>query len=123
MTDPRVPPALTRWARGGVKSEAVGRRAQARRQGSVGRRARQPGQFVIVRLGPGAERIPLTIAESDPAAGTIVLVIQAVGKSTSDLVALVPGDHIHDIVGPLGRPSDLVAEGTACASPAASARR
>ena len=75
--------------------------------------ARQPGQFVIVRLGPGAERIPLTIAESDPAAGTIVLVIQAVGKSTSDLVALVPGDHIHDIVGPLGRPSDLVAEGTA----------
>jgi len=75
--------------------------------------ARQPGQFVIVRLGPGAERIPLTIAESDPAAGTIVLVIQAVGKSTSDLVALVPGDQIHDIVGPLGRPSDLVAEGTA----------
>jgi ferredoxin--NADP+ reductase len=75
--------------------------------------SRQPGQFVIVRLGPGSERIPLTIAESDPAAGTIVLVIQAVGKTTSDLVALVPGDHIHDIVGPLGRPSDLVAEGTA----------
>ena len=75
--------------------------------------ARQPGQFVIVRLGPGAERIPLTIAESDPAAGSIVLVIQAVGKSTSDLVALAPGDRIHDIVGPLGRPSDLVAEGTA----------
>ena len=75
--------------------------------------ARQPGQFVIVRLGPGAERIPLTIAESDPAAGTIVLVIQAVGKSTTDLVALAPGDHIHDIAGPLGRPSDLVAEGTA----------
>ena len=75
--------------------------------------ARQPGQFVIVRLGPGAERIPLTIADSDSAAGSIVLVIQAVGKSTSDLVALAPGDHIHDIVGPLGRPSDLVAEGTA----------
>ena len=75
--------------------------------------ARQPGQFVIVRLGPGAERIPLTIAESDSAAGSIVLVIQAVGKSTSDLVALAPGDRIHDVVGPLGRPSDLVAEGTA----------
>jgi ferredoxin--NADP+ reductase len=74
--------------------------------------ARQPGQFVIVRLGPGAERIPLTIADSDSAAGTIVLVIQAVGKSTSDLVALAPGDQIHDVVGPLGRPSDLVAEGT-----------
>jgi ferredoxin--NADP+ reductase len=74
---------------------------------------RRPGQFVIVRLGPGAERIPLTIAESDAAAGTIVLVIQAVGKSTSDLVALAPGDRISDVVGPLGRPSDLVAEGTA----------
>lgn len=75
--------------------------------------SRQPGQFVIVRLGPGAERIPLTIADSDAATGSIVLVIQAVGKSTSDLVALAAGDHIHDIVGPLGRPSDLVAEGTA----------
>jgi ferredoxin--NADP+ reductase len=74
---------------------------------------RQPGQFVIVRRGPGAERIPLTIAESDSAEGSIVLVIQAVGKSTADLVALAPGDQIHDIVGPLGRPSDLVAEGTA----------
>lgn len=75
--------------------------------------SRQPGQFVIVRLGAGAERIPLTIADSDSAEGTIVLVIQAVGKSTSDLVALAAGDQIHDIVGPLGRPSDLVVEGTA----------
>jgi ferredoxin--NADP+ reductase len=75
--------------------------------------ARQPGQFVIVRLGPGAERIPLTIADSDPIAGTIVLVVQAVGKSTSDLVALEPGQSIHDIAGPLGRPSDLVDGGTA----------
>ncbi len=74
---------------------------------------REPGQFVIVRLGPGAERIPLTIAEGDSAAGSIVLVIQAVGKSTSDLVALAPGDRIQDIVGPLGRPSDLFADGTA----------
>src|SRR6187402_1089652 len=59
--------------------------------------ARQPGQFVIVRLGPGAERIPLTIADSDPEAGTIVLAVQAVGKSTSDLVALTLGDRIHDV--------------------------
>ena len=43
---------------------------------------RQPGQFVIVRLGPGAERIPLTIADADPEAGTISLIIQAIGKST-----------------------------------------
>jgi ferredoxin--NADP+ reductase len=75
--------------------------------------AHQPGQFVIVRLGPGAERIPLTIVGSDGAEGSIVLVIQAVGKSTSDLVALAPGDRIRDIVGPLGRPSDLVPDGTA----------
>ena len=74
---------------------------------------RQPGQFVIVRRGPGAERIPLTIADSDAAAGTIVLVVQSVGKSTSDLAALAVGDRITDVVGPLGRPSDLVAQGTA----------
>lgn len=74
---------------------------------------RRPGQFVIVRLGPGAERIPLTIADSDPAEGSIVLVVQAVGKSTTDLVALAPGDQIHDVAGPLGRPSDLVTSGTA----------
>lgn len=75
--------------------------------------AARPGQFVIVRLGDGAERIPLTIAERDAAAGTIVLVIQAVGKSTRDLVALGVGDVIHDVAGPLGRPSDLVEGGTA----------
>lgn len=74
---------------------------------------RQPGQFVIVHLGPGAERIPLTIADSDITAGSIVLVVQAVGKSTRDLVALAPGNRIHDIAGPLGRPSDLVVDGTA----------
>jgi ferredoxin/flavodoxin---NADP+ reductase len=74
---------------------------------------RQPGQFVIVRLGPGAERIPLTIAESDADDGSIVVVVQSVGKSTSDLVALAAGDRIADVVGPLGRPSDLITEGTA----------
>ena len=74
---------------------------------------RQPGQFIIVHLGAGAERIPLTIVESDPVEGTIVVVIQAVGKSTTDLVALAPGERIGDVVGPLGRPSDLIATGTA----------
>jgi hypothetical protein len=49
---------------------------------------RQPGQFVIVRLAENAERIPLTIADADPAAGAITLVIQSVGKSTRELVAL-----------------------------------
>jgi ferredoxin--NADP+ reductase len=72
---------------------------------------RRPGQFVIVRLGPGAERIPLTIADADPDAGTISLVIQSIGKSTTDLVELQPGDAITDIAGPLGRPTDLVDAG------------
>jgi ferredoxin--NADP+ reductase len=74
---------------------------------------RQPGQFVIVRLGPGAERIPLTIAAADPAAGTISLIIQSIGKSTTDLVELEPGDAITDIAGPLGRPTELLEAGHA----------
>jgi ferredoxin--NADP+ reductase len=76
-------------------------------------RVRQPGQFVIVRLGPGAERIPLTIADADPIGGTITLIIQAVGKSTADLVELRPGDAIQDVAGPLGRPTDLIEAGRA----------
>ena len=72
-------------------------------------RVRRPGQFVIVHLGPGAERIPLTIADSDPEVGPISLVIQAVGKSRRDLVSLRPGDTIDGIAGPLGHPTDLVA--------------
>ena len=74
---------------------------------------RQPGQFVIVHLGPGAERIPLTIADGDPVAGTITLIIQEVGKSTADLVELEPGGAIADIAGPLGRPTDLLEHGHA----------
>ena len=74
---------------------------------------RAPGQFVIVHLGPGAERIPLTIAEADPVLGTIALVIQSVGKSTADLVALRAGDVIADIAGPLGRPTELIEQGRA----------
>jgi ferredoxin--NADP+ reductase len=74
---------------------------------------RKPGQFVIVRLGPGAERIPLTIADADPEAGTISLVIQSIGKSTADLVELGVGDTIQDIAGPLGRPTELIESGRA----------
>src|SRR5689334_2946492 len=74
---------------------------------------RQPGQFVIVHLAQGAERIPLTIADADPAAGTIALVIQAVGKSTRDLVALDVGQNIADIAGPLGKPTELIESGRA----------
>src|SRR5512137_1677937 len=74
---------------------------------------RQPGQFVIVHRGPGAERIPLTIADADPRAGTIALVIQAVGKSTIELSSLQPGDSISDVSGPLGRPTELLESGRA----------
>ena len=55
---------------------------------------RQPGQFVIVRIGDGAERVPLTIADADPEAGTITLTIQAVGKTSCDLCLLQVGDAI-----------------------------
>jgi len=74
---------------------------------------RKPGQFVIVRLGPGAERIPLTIADSDPDKGTITLMIQAIGASTTDLCALQPGDTITDVAGPLGQPTELPDHGHA----------
>jgi len=74
---------------------------------------RQPGQFVIVRLAENAERIPLTIADGDPATGAIALVIQSVGKSTRELVALQPGDAIRDIVGPLGHATELISSGRA----------
>lgn len=74
---------------------------------------RRPGQFVIVRLGPGAERIPLTIADSDAEAGTITLIIQAIGKSTMDLVGLSAGQAISDVAGPLGSPTELIEAGHA----------
>ncbi len=74
---------------------------------------RQPGQFVIVHLSRGAERIPLTIADGDVEAGTITLVVQAVGKSTMDLADLQIGDAIQDIAGPLGRPTELIESGHA----------
>ena len=74
---------------------------------------RQHGQFVIVHLGDGAECIPLTIADADPKTGTIALVIQSVGKSTRDLVALELGQAIADIAGPLGRPTELIESGRA----------
>lgn len=74
---------------------------------------RKAGQFVIVHLAAGAERIPLTIADADPEKGTIALVIQAIGKSTNELVALEPGDSILDVCGPLGMPTELIHTGHA----------
>ena len=76
-------------------------------------KARRAGHFVIVRVGEKGERIPLTIAESDPVRGTITLVVQTVGASTTKLCALQPGDYITDVVGPLGRATHIENFGTA----------
>ncbi len=75
-------------------------------------KARRAGHFVIVRCGEKGERIPLTIADSDPAAGTITLVIQAVGDSTRKICALEPGDCLTDVVGPLGQATRIENYGT-----------
>jgi ferredoxin--NADP+ reductase len=76
-------------------------------------RKRLAGQFVIVRIHEHGERIPLTIADSDPARGTVAVVVQGVGKTTKLMNALEAGDAVLDVVGPLGRPSDVQAYGTA----------
>jgi ferredoxin/flavodoxin---NADP+ reductase len=76
-------------------------------------RKQRPGQFVILRLHDMGERIPLTIKSADPAAGTITIVVQAVGKTTSLLNCLETSDSILDVVGPLGRPSEIKNYGTA----------
>jgi ferredoxin--NADP+ reductase len=76
-------------------------------------RKQRPGQFVILRLHDRGERIPLTIKSVDPAAGTITIAVQAVGKTTSLLNSLEAGDSILDVVGPLGRPSEIRNYGTA----------
>jgi ferredoxin--NADP+ reductase len=76
-------------------------------------RKRQAGQFVIVRVYDRGERIPLTIADGDPGRGTITLIVQGVGKTTKLMNALGPGDALLDLVGPLGKPSEVSNYGTA----------
>ena len=66
-----------------------------------------PGQFVIVKLDETAERVPLTICDYDREKGTITIVFQPVGASTSRYKFLEAGDAFEDFVGPLGQPSDL----------------
>jgi ferredoxin--NADP+ reductase len=73
----------------------------------------QPGQFVILRVNDGGERIPLTVAGADAGAGTITLFVQGIGKTTCTLNSLETGDAIADVAGPLGKPSDIRAYGTA----------
>jgi len=75
-------------------------------------RRHKPGQFVIVRIYEEGERIPLTIESSDAQRGTISIVVQSAGKTTHLLNSLKAGDHILDVVGPLGKPSEIRNFGT-----------
>ena len=75
-------------------------------------RSRKAGHFVIVRVGEKGERMPLTIAEADPKKGTITLVVQEVGLSSTKLCQLEVGDEITDVVGPLGQATHIEKFGT-----------
>ena len=77
---------------------------------------RKAGQFVIVKIGDKGERIPLTIADADAAAGTITLIIQQVGLTSGKLCDLNEGDTITDLVGPLGRATEVEKVGTVIAA-------
>jgi ferredoxin--NADP+ reductase len=82
-----------------IQAPAVARKAQA-------------GQFVIVRIHKGGERIPLTIADYDRERGTIALVVQEVGKTTMQMGTMEPGDPLASFTGPLGLPSEVEHYGT-----------
>ena len=75
-------------------------------------RAVRPGQFVVFRANDYAERIPLTVADSDAEAGTITVIFQAVGASTRKLAMMGVGDTLMDVVGPLGQKSEIENYGT-----------
>ncbi len=75
-------------------------------------RKTRAGQFVIVRIDEGGERVPLTVADYDREEGTITLVFQEVGKTTMQMGTLQPGDLFASVTGPLGLPSDIEAYGT-----------
>ena len=70
----------------------------------------EPGQFVIVRIDERGERIPLTICDYDREKGTVTIVVQTIGASTTRMQELKAGDSFLDFVGPLGKPSEFVNE-------------
>jgi len=72
----------------------------------------KPGQFVILRLHEKGERIPLTIADTNPEKGTVTIVAQEIGKTTHELGTYEVGDYILDFLGPLGKPSHIDRFGT-----------
>lgn len=75
-------------------------------------RSARPGQFIIIRVDNKSERVPYTIAEANKEEGTLTLVVQEVGLSSTKLCRLNPGDSVHDVVGPLGNPSEIKKFGT-----------
>ena len=75
-------------------------------------RSRKAGNFVIIRVGEKGERVPLTIADADIEKGTITIVVQKVGLSSTKLCSLNAGDYITDVVGPLGNPTKIEKYGT-----------
>lgn len=77
-------------------------------------RKRKAGQFVILRVHEGGERVPLTLVGSDVELGTVTLIFQAVGHSTKELASLEVGDALIDLAGPLGQPTHIENFGTAC---------
>ncbi len=74
---------------------------------------RKPGQFIILRIHENGERVPLTIADSNTEDGTITIIVQGIGKTTKQLNMLEAGDFIRDLVGPLGKASEIENFGTA----------
>ena len=74
----------------------------------------RPGQFVMLRVREGGERIPITIADYDRAAGTLTIVVQEVGATTRRVCALEAGDEILDVAGPLGGPIEVAPGGHVC---------
>ena len=70
------------------------------------------GQFIILRVAEHGERIPLTIAQTQPDKGRVTIVVQELGKTTFDLNRLEEGDEILDFVGPLGKPTHIQENGT-----------
>ncbi len=79
-------------------------------------KSRKAGQFVIVKLGEKGERIPLTIADSDPEKGTITLIIQKVGLTSHKFFNIKEGEEVTDVVGPLGLPTHVKKVGTIIAA-------
>jgi ferredoxin/flavodoxin---NADP+ reductase len=70
-------------------------------------RKRRAGQFIVLKIDEEGERIPLTIVDSDEAAGTITIIYQVLGKTTAALAAMKTGDELSDVLGPLGNPTEI----------------